>query len=76
MGQTRRYVVHPAAASRAASLSVEAKSFEEAALDFADAWHDALEEGGDVRVIVTECETGRECCLTVHLGTDEASPCD
>ena len=76
MSELRRYVVHPASSSRAASLSVEAASFEQAALDFADAWHDDLGDEGAVQVIVLECESGRECCLTVDLGTDEARPCD
>jgi len=52
-----------------------ARSFEEAALEFVEAWHPAADAEGEVRVIVLDAETGREQCFTVDVGHGEAEPC-
>ena len=46
----------------------QAKSFADAALDFAELWHG---EGPEMRVVVIDEKTGREQCFTVDL-TGEA----
>ena len=72
---TRRFAVHEAD-DRARGHTVEALSFEDAALAFLEAWHPRADEDGDVTLVVTECETGREHCLRVDAGTGETAPCD
>lgn len=74
--QTRRFAVHAAADERARGHTVEAVSFEDAALTFLEAWHPQTDADGDVTLVVTECETGREHCLRVDAGTGETAPCD
>jgi hypothetical protein len=72
----RRFEVHEASEDRARGHAVEALSFEEAAMEFLEAWHPAADDHGDVTLVVTDCETGREHCLRVELETGETAPCD
>lgn len=74
--QARRFAVHEASEDRARGHTVEAKSFEDAALEFLEAWHPHADPDGDVTLVVTECETGREHCVRVDTGTGETAPCD
>jgi len=70
MSALRRYAVHACEEGRARACSVEAVSFEDAAVAFLELWP-AL-DGDAVRLIVTDCETGRECCVSVDMGAGEA----
>lgn len=72
----RRFAVHEASEDRARGHAVEAFSFEEAALEFLDAWRPAADHHGDVTLVVTDCETGREHCLRVDVDTGQSAPCD
>jgi hypothetical protein len=74
--ESRRYAVHAASEARAHGHTVEAVSFEEAALEFLEAWHPQADADGDVTLVVTECESGREHCLRIDAGTGETAPCD
>jgi len=74
--KSRRFAVHAASEDRARGHTVEAASFEAAALEFLDAWHPHLDADGDVTLVVTDCESGREHCLRVDSGTGETAPCD
>lgn len=73
---SRRFAVHEASEDRARGHAVEAASFEDAALEFLEAWHPQADDHGDVTLVVTDCETGREHCLRVDTGTGETAPCD
>jgi hypothetical protein len=52
-----------------------ARSFEEAALEFVEAWHPAADADGEVTVIVVDAQSGREQCFCVDIGASEAAPC-
>jgi hypothetical protein len=53
----------------------DARSFEEAALEFVDQWHPAADADGEVTVIVLDHQSGREQCFTVDVGAGAAEPC-
>ncbi|MBX7249319.1 MAG: hypothetical protein K1X35_09805 [Caulobacteraceae bacterium] len=72
----RRFSVHAASEPRAAGHSVEALSFEEAALEFLDAWSPQGDSNGEVTLVVTDCETGTEHCLRVDVDSGETANCD
>ena len=55
-------------------LVKDAASFEDAAIRFAEDRLDAA-EGGDLRVIVRDPETGEQHCFCVDVGEGEAEPC-
>lgn len=73
---SRRFAVHEASEDPARGHAVEAVSFEDAALEFLEAWHPQTDADGDVTLVVTDCETGREHCLRIDAGTGETAPCD
>jgi len=73
---TRRFAVHEASEDRARGHTVEAASFEDAAFEFLEAWRPAADPDGDVTLVVTDCETGREHCLRIDADTGETAPCD
>ena len=53
-------------------IAAQARSFEEAALEFTETWHG---EEPAVKVIVIDRQTGREQCFTIDVGGDlEARP--
>ena len=72
----RRFEVHEASEDRARGHAVEALSFEEAALEFLEAWHPVADSHGDVTLVVTDCETGHEHCLRVDVDSGETAACD
>ena len=47
----------------------------DAALQYVELWSPTVQEGA-LRLIVEDCGSGHEHCLTVHLDTGEATPCD
>ena len=49
-------------------LAPQARSFEEAALEFTETWHG---DEPQVQVIVVDRRTGREQCFTIDLGADD-----
>ena len=55
--------------------TIEGADFEDAALAFVHDWAPQLDEDGQVSVIVTDQETGREQCLCVDMADDSADPC-
>ena len=72
----RRFEVHAAHEGRGRGHTVEGVSFEDAALAFVETWHPRVDAEGDVTLIVTECETGREHCLRIDVEAGEAAPCE
>ena len=53
-------------------VAAQARSFEEAALEFTESWH------GDepaVKVIVIDRETGRQQCFTIDVGEGYVGAC-
>jgi hypothetical protein len=67
------YAAHDSA--RHCHAAPGATSYEEAALEFVEAWHPAADADGEVTVIVLDHATGREQCFTVDVGAGEAEPC-
>ena len=72
---TRAFDVHAAHEGRHARHRVEGRSFEDAALAFADQWGAATPDG-DLQVIVRDADDGREHCFTIDLGDGAARSCD
>jgi hypothetical protein len=72
---TRRFAVHAAAEPRHRGHTVEAASFEAAAVEFLETWHPETVDD-EVTLIVTDCETGHEHCMRVDAGTGETAACD
>ena len=73
--QTRRFDVRPRDAS-GHGHSVEARSFEAAAMAFVEDWSPPVDADGDVSVIVRDAEDGHEQCFTVDLDSGQAGACD
>ncbi len=73
---TRRFAVHAAHEDRAREHGVQGTSFEDAAVAFVETWHPTVDAEGDVTVIVTDCETGRQHCLRIDVDTGATAPCD
>jgi hypothetical protein len=71
-----RYTAHAAHEDRHHGHTVEAASFEEAAVAFVEAWHPAVDADGDVSVIVVEADSGHQQCFRVDLDGGDARPCD
>jgi hypothetical protein len=71
-----RFAAYAAAEGpRHCHAAIEARSYEEAALEFTEVWHPPADEHGEVTVIVLDRATGREQCFTVDLGAGDAEPC-
>lgn len=51
----------------------DADSFIDAALQFAETVH--IEDEGEVSIVVTECETGKDRCFLLNLGTGDVQSC-
>jgi hypothetical protein len=76
MQQTpNRYSVHAADEGRGREHLVEGASFEDAAVAFVETWHPEGDEQDEVAVIVRDCESGRETCIRVDLGSGATEPC-
>ena len=56
--------------------TVEAESFAEAAIAFAEVWHPAPDDGNEVRVIVLDQDSGEQQCYVVDLAAGEVEPCN
>lgn len=69
----RRYYVHDCARERGSGRVAAADDFHEAAIAFAEECPHA--EAGELRLIVRDCETGREQCFVVDLAQHAAEPC-
>lgn len=72
----RRFSVHAADEVRSRAHLIEGRTFEDAALGFAEEWHAAAGADGDAVLIVEDCQTGEQQCFKVDLGSGEARPCD
>ncbi len=74
--ETRRFLVHPTHDRGEGHVVADAADFQEAAFAFVERWSPAPEEDGEVRLIVCDCETGRQECFSIDLERGEAAPCD
>jgi hypothetical protein len=74
MNQSRhRYSAHLRDAGvHARQWVAEADSFVDAAVRFAET---ADVEDGDMSIVVTECDTGKDRCFVVNLGTGDVQAC-
>ena len=54
---------------------LEERSFEAAAIAFAEEWPPLDQSSADVAVIVCDQLSGEERCFRIDLATSEASPC-
>ena len=73
--ETRRFLVHPAEHRGEGHVVADASDFHEAALAFVERWSPAPDAEGDVRLIVCDCETGRQECFCIDLESGESAPC-
>jgi hypothetical protein len=53
----------------------EAPSFEVAVIAFLESCGGEVGDGGDLKVVVADLETGDEHCFSIDLATGEAEPC-
>ena len=67
-----RFAVHGTDEPQTRSRLVEDKTFEAAALQFAEDHHG---DGEIVSVIVEDCESGERQCFRIDLDSGEAGPC-
>jgi hypothetical protein len=65
---TRRYSVFACDEGRQRAHDIDGVSYEDAAIGFLEAWHPAADADGEVELMVTDCETGREQCLRIEVG--------
>ncbi|MBV8594197.1 MAG: hypothetical protein JOZ27_07855 [Caulobacteraceae bacterium] len=74
MSESARRFVAYSSETRAggARLAVEAASFGEAALDFAE---QSPCDAAECKVTVEACDTGERHCFTLHLGEVAEAPC-
>ena len=72
----RPFFVHPADAPPHSGHQVPtATNAEDAALQYIELWSPNAAAEGDLRLIVEDCGSGHETCLTVHLALGTAEPC-
>jgi hypothetical protein len=67
-----RYSAHLQDEGSTAVVVAEADSFIDAAVRFAET-RDV--EDGDLSVVVTECESGKDRCFVVNLGSGDVKAC-
>jgi hypothetical protein len=70
----RNFSVHGVDEAPSRGCLVEGLTFEDAALHFLTDRH--LDDGGDVALIVEDCETGERQCFRIDLATGETAPCE
>jgi len=71
-----RYYVHLKGEARDSCHPVEgAQGFEEAAVLYVETWAPAVDDEGEVALIVVDPATGERQCFTLDLQTGEAEPC-
>ncbi len=71
----RSFYAHDRNAHRQGGAMInDADSFHDAAVAYAERQAPAS-EGGELSVIVKDCETGEEHCFVVSLDDGEAEPC-
>jgi hypothetical protein len=71
----RSFSVHGRQDAPSRGRRVEGISFQDAALAFVEAYA-AEDEGGEVSLMVEDCETGERQCFRIDLATGDAAPCD
>ncbi len=68
-----RYAAHARDAGvHARQWVADADSFIDAAIRFAET---ADADDGEISIVVTECDTGKDRCFVVNLGTGEVQAC-
>lgn len=70
----RRFCVHGLTETATRGHVVEASSFEDAALCFAEDQH-PVADADEVSLMVEDLETGVRQCFTIDLATGETAPC-
>ena len=73
--EPRRYLVHPAHERAQGHVVADARDFHDAALIYVERWTPAPDAEDEVALVVCDCETGRQECFRIDLGTGETSPC-
>jgi hypothetical protein len=72
--ETRRFLVHPAHERAEGHVVADAADFHDAALIYVERWTPADAED-ELALIVCDCETGRQECFRIDLGTGQSAPC-
>lgn len=75
MAETQTYRVHARGDELHHGHSVDAVSFEDAAVAFVELWHPPVDADNEVSVIVREADSGVEHCFRIDLDNGEAAPC-
>ncbi len=75
-GSTRRFCAHAAHDGPPGRRIIEEAGFEAAALAFVETWHPPADMRGEVSVIVTDQDSGKQQCFRIDLETGEAGACE
>ena len=75
MPDTQAYRVHAHGDDLNHGHTVDAVSFEEAAVAFVELWHPPLDADNEVSVIVRQADSGVEHCFRIDLDSGDAAPC-
>jgi hypothetical protein len=73
--KTRSFSVHARHVDAHHARIVQEASFEAAAVAYAEDLHVAVEDGGEISLVVRDLETGHEHCFRVDLTSGETAPC-
>ena len=74
--QQNRYYAYADGVGRGHGHVIEAGSHEAAAIGYAEIYSPPVDSDGDVKIIVTSLDEGREHCFTVDLSEGDARSCD
>ena len=75
MLETRTFRAHARHDGCDHAHSLEAESFEAAAVAFMETWHPEVDADGQASIVVRDAESGVEHCFRVDFDTGETRPC-
>ena len=74
--ETKRFSAYAGHEGRHHGHTVEARSFEEAAVAFVEDWSPAVDADGEVAVFIVDQASGEQHCVRIDVDTGEAAPCE
>lgn len=75
MFQTRTFRAHARHEGCDHAHSLDAESFEAAAVAFMEIWHPQVDADGQVAIVVRDMGAGEEHCFRVDFESGETAPC-
>uniref|UniRef100_B0T9E1 Uncharacterized protein n=1 Tax=Caulobacter sp. (strain K31) TaxID=366602 RepID=B0T9E1_CAUSK len=75
MIETQTFRVHARDDDHNHAHSVDAVSFEDAAVAFVEMWHPPVDADNEVSIVVRQVDSGVEHCFRIDLDSGQAAPC-